>query len=312
MTDNRTAAVTGATGFIGKRLASVLEADGWTVRRFVRQGKGAGIVGTGDLATADSLDEALAGCGTVYHLAGHAHVTRNAADDEAQFEAANHIATRRMAEAAARAGCGRFVFVSTIKVHGETTDGREPFGPADAPAPEDTYAQSKWRAEEALRDVAAQTGLAFAIVRPPLVFSGEASGNIARLVGLLRRGLPLPLAGIANRRSLIGLDNLAGLLAHLGRAPAIPGVPLLPHDITLSTPDLLRRVAALKGASARLFPLPAGLLEALLRAAGRSEDAARLFGSLEIAADALPAGLGWQPRPDGNPLIAASPGRRLS
>ena len=133
------------------------------------------------------------------------------ADPVAAFRAVNVAGTKRLAHAAAVAGVRRFVFLSSIGVHGAETFGR-PFGAADAPAPHSAYARSKLEAEQALHAIARRHGLEVVVLRPPLVYGPHAPGNFATLVRAVRRGVPLPLGAVRNRRSLVGLDNLVDLI----------------------------------------------------------------------------------------------------
>lgn len=224
--------VTGAGGFVGRTLCPALAAAGHEQA---------------------SLGQAEA----VVHLAAIAH--RRASRDELQrvnVDLALHTARQ-----AAAAGA-RFVFLSSVKVHGETS--RAPFTAASPLAPQDDYAESKARAEEALRAVA---GLRLAVLRPPLVYGPGVKANFLSLMRALAGGWPLPLASIRNRRSLLYVGNLAAaILDCLGREGAF----LVSDGAAISTPQLCRELGAALGRPARLFAFPPALLPA------------RLGGSLEI------------------------------
>ncbi|MGH7289953.1 MAG: NAD-dependent epimerase/dehydratase family protein, partial [Myxococcota bacterium] len=119
-------AVTGATGFVGSALCSAL-AGAHRVRRLLRAPAsprdGCEDIVVGDLADA-ALDAACQGAEAVIHLAARTHVMReHAADAEAAYRRINVEGTRRLAEAAVRAGVRRCVFLSSIKVNGEATHG---------------------------------------------------------------------------------------------------------------------------------------------------------------------------------------------
>lgn len=255
--------VTGATGFVGRALSADLLRNGF------------------DMVPADlrrpGWEAGLQGCEAVLHLAGVAHARATAA----VYQEVNVAATERLARAAARAGVRRLVFVSSIKVNGEATPPERPFRADDAPAPLDDYGRSKWRAEQAL---AAVRGLETVVVRPPLVYGPGVRANFLRLVQLVDTGLPLPFASIRNRRSLIYVGNLAALLRACASHPRAAGRTFLAADGTdLSTPELVRRIAAALGRKARLLPFPPALLPS------------KLAASLVVDAAATREALGWAP-----------------
>jgi len=237
--------VTGAGGFVGHALTLALRSAG-------------------------HVEAGVDDCDAVVHLAAIAH--RRATPEE--LRRVNVELAVQTAKAAAGAGA-RFVFVSSIKVHGERGERalRE-----DSPiAPQDPYADSKARAEEALRAV---PGLRLAIVRPPLAYGPRVKANFFALLRAIARGIPLPLAAVRNRRSMIYVGSLADaivrLLHHEGTYLVSDGEPC-------STPELCRRIGRALGRPARLFPFPAGLLPA------------KLAGSLEVDDRLIRERLGWRP-----------------
>jgi UDP-glucose 4-epimerase len=296
------ALVTGATGFVGAHLIPALQGAGWTVRAAVRSSAGVALpedvdrVAVGDLAQAPDLRDALAGVDVAIHLAGRAHVVREtAADVDRIFRRVNVAATRHLAEQAAAAGVRRFVLLSSVKVNGERT-GDRPFTEADVPAPEDAYGRSKHEAEQALRAVAAATGLAVAIVRPPLVYGPGVKANVLRLLRLVDRGVPLPLGSVRNQRSLIGVWNLCDLIVACATHPAAAGETFLASDQRdLSMPELIRLIGHALGRPARLFPFPVTALRLAGRLAGQGDAVERLVGSLQVDSTKATRLLGWQP-----------------
>lgn len=291
--------VTGASGFVGGPVCRRLLADGHHVVAAVRRDD-AFLPLDVEARRVDALGPdtdwraALKGCDAVIHLAARAHVMRDrAADPLALFRAVNRDGAVRLAEQAVAAGVGRFVFVSSIKVNGEVTPADRPFQADDKPAPVDAYGLSKAEAEAALAGIAARTGLSLAVVRPPLVHGPGAKGNLAALMGVLARGIPLPLGAIANRRSLVGVDNLAEALAFLAAREA-QGRFLVRDGEDVSTPELIRRLARLLGRPACLPPVPVALLRLAGALTGKSAAVARLTGSLVVDDGPLRA-LGWRP-----------------
>ncbi|KDB08737.1 NAD-dependent epimerase/dehydratase [Burkholderia sp. lig30] len=291
--------VSGANGFIGRALCPYLSSLGHAVVPAVRRPcdmAGAHVVG--DEA---SWKDALEGCDSVVHLAGRAHVMRDQAVDPLQaFRAANVDATLALAYLAAKAGVRRFVFMSTIKVNGEHTAPGTSFGPADAPAPEDPYGRSKWEAEEGLLEIARASELEVVIVRPPMVYGPGAKGNFATLVKCVRKGLPLPLGAVHNRRSLVALDNLLSLTALCADRTASPAAAnqifLVSDGRDVSTTELLRAIAGAYGRSLRLIPVPVGLICLGARLLGKTATTDRLLGSLAVDDSKTRDLLGWRPQ----------------
>ena len=255
--------VTGATGFIGRALCADFTGSGWQVT-------------AGDLRQ-PRWEEALRGIDAIVYLAGVAHTRAS----EALYEEVNVAATERLALAATRAGVRRFVFVSSIKVNGEATPPDRPFRATDAPAPQDAYGRSKWRAEQSLAQV---PGLDVVVVRPPLVYGPGVRANFLRLLRLVDTGLPLPFGSIRNRRSLIFLGNLVSLLRRCAEHPGAAGKTFLAADgEDLSTPELVRRMGAALGRAPRLLPFPVFLLPS------------KLTASLAVDASDARDALAWQP-----------------
>jgi len=241
------------------------------------------------------VEAALPGADAVVHLAARVHVMRDsAADPLAEHRRVNRDATLELARAAQRAGTRRFVFLSTVKVNGERTEGA-PFTERDAPAPADPYAVSKWEAEQGLQQMAGAGALELVILRPPLVYGPGVKGNFLRLLKLVRAGVPLPLGGVANRRSLIYVGNLASAIERaVCAAPTVRGTFLVSDDADLSTPELIRELGHAMGRRARLFALPPALLGALGRALGKGDEVGRMIESLRVDCSAARRELQWQ------------------
>ena len=232
----------------------------------------------------------------IIHLAARVHVMRETThDSSAAFDVVNCVATRNLAAAAAAGGVRRLIYVSSIKVNGESTC-FGPFTPEDAPLPTDAYAMSKWKAEMALWEVAHSSGLEIAIVRPPLVYGPGVRGNFLRLLKLVQLGLPLPFGAVCNRRSMIFNGNLANALIACAMHPAAPSKTYLVSDgEDLSTSDLVRRLAAALGKRARLLPVPRGLLQLGGALTGKGAEVGRLIGSLQVDSSRIRSDLGWTP-----------------
>jgi UDP-N-acetyl-alpha-D-quinovosamine dehydrogenase len=296
--------VTGADGFVGAALCDHLRAARRHFRGLVRRitpataGR-AEYLAVGDLALAEdvALDRALAGARAIVHLAGRAHVMReHAPDPAAAYHAANVVASERLMRAALRCGVGRFVYVSTIKVLGETSPPGRPLRDDDPPMPDDLYAQSKLQTERTLAALADGSSLALSVLRPPLVYGPHVRGNFLELWRAVARGVPLPLGLIGNRRQLLYVGNLAhAIVALIDVTPPAPGTFVIADLEAVSTPDLARRMAGVLGRRPLLLPVPAPLLAMAATATGRGAVASRVLGSLEIDASALAARIGPLP-----------------
>lgn len=295
--------VTGANGFVGRAVVAELRRQGHRVTGAIRDVRALAAcgecryVGIGDIGAATDWREALAGVDVVVHLAARVHVMREAAADPlAEFRATNVLGTRQLAAAAAGGNVRRLVFMSSIKVNGEATEPGLAFAPDDLPSPQDAYGQSKWEAEQALGEVAARTGLEVVILRPPLVYGPGVGANFLRLLRLVETGLPLPFGSIRNRRSMVFVGNLACLVGACAVHPGAAGRTFLVSDgDDLSTPRLIRQLAAALECKARLWPCPPALLNAIGMLTGRRQEFRRLLDSLVIDSGLALRQLGWRP-----------------
>lgn len=292
--------VSGASGFVGsallRRLADLPDYHALAgVRRSPLAGVDCRVLGELD---GRPLDPALlAGVDVVVHCAARVHVMQETtADPLAAFRAVNVHGSLALAQAAAQAGVRRFIYLSSLKAHGEETLPGTPLR-ADSPLqPEDAYGRSKAEAEQALRVLCARTGLQLVIIRPPLVYGPGVKGNLRSLLRVLQLGVPLPLGGIDNRRSLVALDNLVDLIMTCLQHPAAAGQALLVSDgDDLSTTRLLRLLARGLGRSAHLLPLPSAWLVAAAHLLGRAGVARRLCGWLQVDSTPTCQLLGWTP-----------------
>jgi UDP-glucose 4-epimerase len=292
--------VTGAGGFIGAALCPALATRGHRVvaglRRTASVAEGVEPAVIGDIGPTTDWSTLLRGVETVIHLAQRAH----AGPDPAAL-AAEPAAVATLARAIAAAGGRRLALVSSVKAMGEATRPGRPFRPDDEPRPEDDYGRAKLASEHAAATAARETGIELVVIRPPLVHGPGVRANFAALLRLAGSGLPLPLAAIDNRRSLIFRDNLVDLLAVAAAHPAAAGMTLLVRDEDFSTPALIRALAAGLGCKARLFPVPEALFAALRPLPGLGPKLARLTQSLQVDDSATRAALGWSP-----PITAAA------
>lgn len=292
--------LTGASGYVGRALCNALEQAGYCVRAAYRVGSAVPSSAAErfvieDLGPNTAWDQALAGVDVVYHVAALAHVLRPSALTMQAYMQTNALGTRALADAAVRLDVQRFVYVSTIKVNGEATFGQA-YSAADQPNPGDEYAVSKLLGEQYVAQAAAGSRMQFAIVRPPLVYGPGVRANFLRVMQWIQLGVPLPLASIENRRSLVSIWNLCDLLVRLAKQSSAPNrVWMVSDGLDLSTPDLLRRIARAMGRPARLLPVPPALLRLAGRLSGLHGEVARLCDSLAVDIAATRVDLGWNP-----------------
>ena len=294
--------ITGANGFIGRALISklVLEVN-YFVRASIRKKiiqfpSQIEVLENMDASSNTNWTDALRDIDVVVHLFARVHVMDDkVADPLLEFRKINVNATIALAKAAAKLGIKRFVFLSSVKVNGESTF-HKPFSEFDLPHPQDTYAISKWEAEEALRKISKDTGMEVVIIRSPLVYGPNVKANFLKMMQYIKRGIPLPLGAIQNKRSLIGIDNLVDfIVTTISHPKAAHQTFLISDDEDISTTDLLRRIGKHIGKPARLIPLNPKILFFLFNILGRQDFGDRLLGSLEVDITKAKKLLAWSP-----------------
>jgi nucleoside-diphosphate-sugar epimerase len=298
--------VTGAAGFIGRALCRGLAERGHEVFGRTR-GAAEPIAGVelrpiGDIGPRTDWTAHLSGIDVVVHLASRAH--RKKGGPPAALEAK---AAATLAEAASTAGVRRFVHMSSLRAMGEASPPGMPFRAGDTPRPHDRYGRGKLATEGALSAATRESALELVILRPPLVYGPGVMANFRALIRLAASGLPLPFAGIDNRRSLIFIDNLVALVAQACVHPAAAGRVLLARDgADLSTPELLRALADGLGRPARLYAVPDASFAVLRMLPGLGPLFARLTLSLQVDDSATRDTLGWMPAVAPEEALAAT------
>lgn len=296
--------VTGANGFVGQTLCRQLLQDGkhevvGAVRGEVKSVAGITLRVVGDIDSHTPWRHALDGMDVVVHLAGRAHVMRDThIDPLAAYRTVNTQGTINLARQAALAGVKRLVYVSSVKVCGEgqaqVNEGA--YTETQPPCPSGDYAVSKWETEQGLWEIARATSLEVVILRPPLVYGPGVGANFLRLMQWVDRGWPLPLGGVNNRRDLIYLGNLVDAIATCTTHRAAANKTYLVADgDSVSTPELIRRVASALGRPARMLPIPEKWLRMAGALTGKSAAIDRLLGSLMVDSSTIRRDLGWSP-----------------
>lgn len=290
MKPDATVAIVGAGGFVGRALVDHFDQD--TSARVRLFGRAAGVLAGHPVSPVPVASGDLKGVDVVIHLAGIAH---QRADAEA-YQRVNIDLALAVATAAVKTGVPRFIFVSSVQVHGPWNPA--PMSPDSAFQPASPYAESKVGAELALGALLQGTTTELLIVRPPLVYGPGAKANFAALMKAARLGLPLPLGAASARRSMISIANLVDAIHTLALAGprSTPGGVLLPADEQdLSVRDLYATLCRASGKEAALAPVPAWLLGPALAAVGKR----RIFDSLfrpAVIDRAHWAGMNWAPR----------------
>ena len=301
--------ITGATGFVGSRLADFLRSQfpemelRLAVRRRPEELQVPSILSVGSIEVVGDINpytnwsNALIGVDVLIHLAARVHVMNDVAIDSLEeYRNANTLATIHLAEEAAKAGVKRFIYLSSIKVNGEETASGKSYSEDSAPAPIDPYGVSKWEAEQGLEKVCAQTGMEFVIIRPPLIYGPGVKANFQKLMGLVAKGMPLPLGAVDNQRSMLALDNLVSFISEAISNPlAANQLFLLSDGKDVSTTQLLKLLAKGMGKSSLLIPIPALILRTTAQVFGATAAADRLLGSLQIDSSKARQLLAWQP-----------------
>jgi nucleoside-diphosphate-sugar epimerase/lipopolysaccharide/colanic/teichoic acid biosynthesis glycosyltransferase len=300
--------LTGATGFIGKAVRESLLAKGLPVIAAARklpvqvaahhssiQWHSVGAI-NGQTQWQTSLKDVE----IVVHCAACTHVIQDqAAVALDAYREVNVAGTLNLANQSVAAGVKRFIFISSIKVNGETTSNSSPFSELDLPAPEGPYAQSKAEAEKMLLALAEQTGMEVVIIRPPLVYGPGVKGNFFGIVRAMQRGLPLPLGAVHNKRSLVALENLVSLIllvADRAKSPlAANQVFVVADGEDVSTTTLLRKVSHAAGFPSILLPVPICVLRVGAILWGKHTVADRLLCNLQVDPIKARTLLGWRP-----------------
>jgi len=290
--------LTGANGFVGTSLCQHLLDLGFPVTGLTRHSpqrpheqQGPELDSTSDWTPWLKADQ------VVIHCAARVHVMHDTAQDPYQaFRAVNVDGTLVLARQAAAAGVKRFVFISSIKVNGEATLPGRPFTETVLTPPTDPYGLSKYEAEQALLALASQTAMDVVIIRPPLMYGPGVKANFASMMRWVATGMPLPLAGITNQRSLLSLANLNHFITTVITHPQAKNQTFLVSDgDDVSTSQLLTGLGHALHRPARLFHLPYWLLAGIARCGGQEAKLQRLCGSLQLDITKARQLLNWQP-----------------
>ena len=290
--------VTGASGFVGKNLCMMLLGDGHEVMTLHRKPPefASGDVVLGDLDDIEAWSDRIAGMDCVIHLAGRAHVLNSHEQDPLEvFRKVNRDASFRLAEACVSRGVQRFVFISSIGVNGNETQGHA-FSELSPAAPQAPYAIAKYEAELGLTTLLEHAPTDLVVIRPPLVFGAHAPGNFRRLMKLVATGIPMPFGLVTNRRSIISVTSLCKFIALAAEHPKAAGqLFLVADEPVLSTSDMVRALADGMGKKCVQLPVPPVLMKVMSSLVGKKALYQQLCGSLEVDSSHAQRVLGWEP-----------------
>ena len=290
--------VTGATGFLGGTLIEKLLPHCISILGRTQPESSNFVFHYGVIDNKSSYKKAFINTDVLIHCAARVHVMSDSSSNPLEkFREVNTYGTLNLAQQAADAGVKRFIFISTIKVNGESTELGLPFKPDDAFIPTDPYGLSKYEAEIGLREIAAKTGMEVVIIRPPLVYGLGVKANFASMMKWMNKGLPLPLGAITgNKRSLVSVDNLVDLVVTCIVHPnAINQTFLVSDDDDISTTQLLANMAIALDVPNRLLPIPSSCFTLAAKLIGKPAISQRLCGSLQVDITKTKELLNWQP-----------------
>ncbi|MFP6790487.1 MAG: SDR family oxidoreductase [Thalassolituus sp.] len=293
--------LTGSTGFVGSALVSELQKlSGVHVVGAVRSAVSAtsdDVVVVGNIDGTTDYSSALTGVNVVIHAAARAHVMRDEVTNPlAEYRQVNVEGTLNLAKQAVAAGVKRFVYISSVKVNGESTSVLPAFAETNAVVPEDPYGVSKHEAEEGLRLLAEETGLEVVIVRPPLVYGPGVKANFLSLLKLSATKLPLPFGSVNNKRSMVYVGNLADFIIRCIEHPKAANQTFLVsdgHDVSLS--ELIRLIRQSMKKPAWLIPVPVSLFQLAGKLTGKMALVDRLVGDLQVDSRKARERLNWTP-----------------
>lgn len=294
--------ITGANGFVGHAFSKHLLSTDHNVRVALRKPINTfdlpcEQVFIGDINAKTDWYKALTGIKVIVHCAARVHVMSDSMKNPLEaYRSTNVEGTLNLASQAVKAGVRRFIFLSSIKVNGESTVDGKPFFADGVTAPIDPYGISKKEAEDGLLNLGVNTSMEIVIIRPPLIYGVGVKANFLSLMKLVNMGLPLPLGGIHNQRSFIALDNLVDLMRICLTHPNAANETFLVSDgKDVSTPQLLSAIAIALHCHLYLIPLPLTVLRMLGKLTGQLSTLHRLCENLQVDIQKTKIYLGWKP-----------------
>ena len=248
-------AITGATGFVGQALCNLLNETSTIKLTFLGRHNPQQHPDFINIETDSSnIAQHLQGYDCIIHLAARAHTHGSSKTD---FERDNIELTQKLVAISLKAKITQFIYLSSIKVLGNTTQSGTPFRVDDTPVPEDDYGRSKWECEKLLISKLSDTSTAYTIIRPPLVWGKNVKGNLKTLIKLINKGIPLPFGSIHNRRDIVSLTNLTHFIKHTMLNPkSFNDIFLVSDGKSLSTQEIIHLLENFSTKEARIIRCP--------------------------------------------------------
>ncbi|WP_032094864.1 MULTISPECIES: NAD-dependent epimerase/dehydratase family protein [unclassified Alteromonas] len=234
----------------------------------------------------------------VIHCAARAHIMKDEVEDPiAEYRRVNVSGTLALAKLAKDNGAKRFIYISSVKALGESTEDGQKLSHNSAYNAEDPYGQSKAEAEAALISYCETVGMEYVIIRPPLIYGKGVKANFASLYKFIGRGFPLPLAGIKNnRRSIVAIENLVHLITCCITHPNASNQCFMVSDgEDLSTAKLVKLMARAQGKRGMGLYVPQWCFSLLGKITGKQDVVLRLTGSLQVDISHTKSVLNWNP-----------------
>lgn len=286
--------ITGSKGFVGSNISNLLSREGFQI--FDGSLSKTFSENNNRLTIYSNFDELLEGIDVVIHLAAKVHIMDANASNATNYELENTEITRLLGEAAIKANIKKFIFLSTIKVNGESTDLDSSFNESDAPNPTDRYSNSKYMAEEEIKKVFMDSQASLIIIRPPLIYGPRVKGNFRNLIKIANLNFPLPLGSINNKRSLLSVYNLSDFIkAILLFEDKLNETFILSDGDDVSTPEIVKAVAHSNKRTALIFPFPKAIIFLLATLLGKKHYYHRITENLRVDISKSINILGWHP-----------------
>lgn len=291
--------ITGSTGFLGKFLCQYLSTKDYSVIAHTRtpQVFSQSNIENINFDLNENLEELdLDGVQVVIHCAGRAHVMNETASSPLEaYRQINVEGTLNLAKKAVQSGVRRFIYLSSIKVNGEEATQQKPFTAEDSINTDDPYGLSKYEAEQALKQLAQETGLEVVIIRPVLIYGPNVKANFKSMISLASKKFPLPVGCLNNKRSMVSVYNLADLIEACLSHPNASGQTFLASDQDdISVKQLFEKLASLQNNKLIKLPVPKNLIFLLASLVGRSAMASRLCSELVVNTSKNTQVLGWK------------------
>lgn len=291
--------ITGANGFVGSALRK-RAVVGWDVVSVARTIPGERSRNDlfriiDDPWSADGWADVFEDVDCVVHLVSRAHHVGEGAHAYDDYYRDNVLVSDALMEGLALTTVRKVVYLSSIKAVGEQTDGTL-FDANTMPAPTTPYGWTKLETEDRFARWAADMSKDLIILRPPLAYGPGVKGNFGSMLRVANSGIPLPIGSIANRRSMIHLDNLCDVIL-LSASDEVHGtlrVPVADREV-FSTPEVVAILRAAMGRRPGIFRFPEGALSAISRVAGLEGQFRRISDDLVIDGSVAAGALGWIP-----------------